>query len=72
MAINLISDNAFVMTSICPKTKGYYGITVDRIMKNTYKMVWAIKINMDKAKREGYDSKKSTAGYNSFFCQAKY
>ncbi|MCH5242883.1 MAG: hypothetical protein J1F67_10780 [Muribaculaceae bacterium] len=55
-----ISDNAFVMTAICPKTKGHYGITVDRIMKNTYKMVWAFKINMDKAKREGYDSKKVT------------
>ena len=60
MAITPISDNAFVMTAICPKTKGHYGITVDRIMKNTYKMVGAFKINMDKAQREGYDSKKVT------------
>ncbi|MCH5225131.1 MAG: hypothetical protein J1D77_03990 [Muribaculaceae bacterium] len=60
MAITPISDNAFVMTAICPQTKGYYGVTVDRILNNQYKMIWAFRLDKDRAKREGYDIKKAS------------
>lgn len=53
-----ISDDAFVIMSICPEAKKHYGITVDHMGSNKYKFVWAFKIDKDKAQREGYDSKR--------------
>lgn len=53
-----ISDDAFVIMSICPEAKKHYGITVDHMGSNKYKFVWAFKIDKDKAHREGYDSKR--------------
>lgn len=57
MAITPISDNAFVMSVICNKSKENFGVTVDKIANNHYKMVWAFKLDRDRAKREGYDKK---------------
>lgn len=52
-----VSDEAFAIMATCPKHKKNYGITVDYIGRNAYKFVWAFKIDREKAKREGYDTR---------------
>lgn len=49
-----VSDKAFAIMAVCPETNKTYGITVDTVSDNTYKFVWAFKIDKDKARREGY------------------
>jgi hypothetical protein len=53
-----LSDEAFAVMAVCPDTKQYYGITVDYLARNSFKFVWAFKIDRAKAHREGYDTKK--------------
>ena len=50
-----VSKKAFVVMATCSKTKKSYGITVDPIGKNIYRLVWAFKIDKDKASREKFD-----------------
>ncbi len=50
-----LSNNAFAIVCYCPESKRQYGITVDLIGPKLYSLIWAFKINMDKAKREGFD-----------------
>lgn len=52
-----VSDKAFAIMATCPKQNKHYGITVDYLRPNAFKFVWAFKIDRDKAKREGYDSR---------------
>lgn len=51
-----LSKDAFVMTAMCSRTKGTFGVTVDN-MDGIYVLMWAFKISPDVAKREGYDVK---------------
>lgn len=50
-----LSKNAFAVMAMCPKSKEYYGITVDPRNKS-YAFCWAFKIKKEQAVREGYDS----------------
>jgi hypothetical protein len=52
-----LSDEAFAVMAVCPETKKYYGITVDYLSRNSFKFVWAFKVDPEKAHREGYDTK---------------
>lgn len=49
-----ISKDAFVMIGHCPRNKGIYGITVDKIAKRQYCTVWAFPLNRERAKHEGF------------------
>ena len=51
-----LSNEAFAVLAFCEETKKPFGITVDRIGKEQYKIVWAFKIDKEKASREGYDT----------------
>ena len=33
-----VSDKAFAVMAVCPEAKKYYGITVDYLRKNAYKL----------------------------------
>lgn len=57
-----VSERAFAVMAVCPETSKYYGITVDFLRENCYKFVWAFKIDKDKARREGYDSRRVHGG----------
>jgi hypothetical protein len=52
-----LSDEAFAVMAVCPKTKNNYGITVDYLSRNSFKFVWTFKVDPEKAHREGYDTK---------------
>jgi hypothetical protein len=41
--------------AVCPKANKYYGITVDYLSRDRFKFVWAFKVDLQKAHREGYD-----------------
>lgn len=49
-----ISKEAFVVIGHCPKERGIYGITVDRVRQGQYAFVWAFPLNKEKAKHEGF------------------
>ena len=51
-----LSNEAFAVMAVCPESRKYFGITVDKIVRISYKFVWAFKIDKKKAHREGYDS----------------
>lgn len=53
--ITKISRNAFVVLAMCNEAKKTYGITVDKF-SDKYSLIWAFKINKDKAHKEGFDS----------------
>ncbi len=53
-----LSKNAFVVMGMCSRTRQPFGITVDPVERNQLRLVWAFKINADKARREGYDKTK--------------
>ena len=51
-----LSNDAFAVLAFCEETKKPFGITVDKIQNGKYKIVWPFKINIETARREGYDS----------------
>lgn len=53
-----LSEDAFAIVAMCDQHKKTYGITVDKISRGRYKLVWAFPISAEKAHREGFDSKK--------------
>ena len=55
-----LSERAFAIMAVCEETKRYFGITVDEDGWDQYRFVWAFKIDKDKGKKEGYDSKTVT------------
>lgn len=55
-----LSERAFAIMAVCEETKRYFGITVDEDGWDQYRFVWAFKIDKDKGKKEGYDSKNVT------------
>ena len=55
-----LSKKAFATLGACEETNNYFGITVDEDHPRLYRFVWSFKIDKDKAKREGYDTKKVT------------
>ena len=55
-----LSERAFAIMAVCEETKRYFGITVDEDGWDQYRFVWAFKIDRDKGKKEGYDSKTVT------------
>ncbi len=52
-----LSDEAFAIMAMCGREKKPYGITVDKVGYGQFKFVWTFKIDMAKARREGYDAK---------------
>jgi hypothetical protein len=52
-----LSNEAFAVMAVCPEAKKHYGITVDYLTRNSFKLVWAFKVDPEKAHREGYDEK---------------
>ncbi len=50
-----VSKDAFVIMATCSKTRKSYGITVDPIGRNRYRLVWTFKIDKAKASRENFD-----------------
>lgn len=55
--MTFLSDDAFAIMAVCPETNKSYGITVDYLSANKFKFVWAFKVDREKARREGYDTK---------------
>lgn len=55
--IRKLSDKAFAIMAVCEESKQYFGITVDEDSKEQYRFVWAFKIDKEKGKREGYESR---------------
>lgn len=53
--ITKISKAAFVITAICSRSKGMYGITVDKT-SNGHSLIWAFPINKQQATKEGFES----------------
>ena len=53
--ITFVSKKAFVVMATCSKTKKTYGITIDPIGRNRYKLVWTFKIDKAKAQRAHFD-----------------
>lgn len=42
-----LSKEAFAVMAECPESKRYFGITVDKVTHNSYKFVWAFKIDKE-------------------------
>jgi len=55
MAITPVSKKAFVILAACEKTKKSFAITVDP-QGRELKLVWAFKIDREKAQREHFDA----------------
>lgn len=55
MEITHLSDKAFATLVICEKTKQPFGVTVDPV-GGKLKLVWAFKIDKEKAHREHFDA----------------
>ncbi len=55
--IRKLSDKAFAIMAVCEETKSYFGITVDEDGPEQYRFIWAFKINKEKGRKEGYDSR---------------
>jgi hypothetical protein len=51
-----LSDRAFAVMAVCPKANKHYGITVDYLAEDSFRFVWAFKVDPEKAHREGYDT----------------
>ena len=62
MAITPVSDKAFVVMACCQKAKKDFGITIDKKSPVLHRMIWAFKLDREKARREGYDSKTISGG----------
>lgn len=52
-----LSNEAFAVMAMCPKTKKDYGITVDPRGGKTYAFCWGFKMKQGQGKREQYDAK---------------
>ena len=55
-----LSDEAFAVMAVCGRTKKPFGMTVDKDGPRRYRLVWAFKVDKDKARREGYDQQTIT------------
>ena len=52
-----LSERAFAVMAACEETKRFFGITVDEDGPGEYRFIWAFKIDRDKGRKEGYESR---------------
>lgn len=52
-----VSKEAFAIFSACSRSREYFGISVDPVSRNQFKLVWSFKMSKDQAIREGTDRK---------------
>ena len=61
MGITPVSNEAFVVIGTCEETRKSLGITVDPNGRSL-RFVWAFRIDKEKARREGFGTRKACGG----------
>lgn len=52
-----VSKEAFAILAGCSRSREFFGISVDPVSRNQFKLVWAFKMSKDQAIREGTDKR---------------